>query len=382
MYSLLKNHYVQPANKFRQGHAMVTVNSKLQQEHDTRQQLIDMHKQQIDIKTGGLKGQIKYLDLDSIEYAMRHADKSKNEEWQYAITSLNNSFKLLDPIWGGIYQYSTRGWNMPHHCKSMASQSGYLRLYAIAYEQFNDAKYLFAAQSIIKYIRRFLMSSDGLFYSKQDDRIGKTDPAYYFSLSEEQRQSYGIPTVDTHIYTRENGWAIEALACYTEKTGDKLTLHQAICAARTILKSRKIPMAGYIHESASAIDSKELHLADTLAIARAMLQIYLVTKDDQWLKEVKASVDFINRMFKKPSGGYAKTYLVDINKLTPQQIDENISLCRFSNQLYHVTNHLRFKEMSAHCLQYLMKSEVATARQEEAGILLADEEYNYGINIL
>lgn len=379
MYSLLKTQRIEPINKFRIGHAVVTIKPKHQQEHEIRQQLIDMHKQEIDVKTGGLKGQIKYLDIDSIEYAMRHAKSIEDEEWQYAITSLNNSFKLLDPVWGGIYQYSTIDWDSPHHCKSMANQTGYLRLYAMAYEKFNDAKYLYAAQAIIKYIRRFLMSSDGLFYCKQDDRIGKMNPAFYFSLTEKQRQAYGMPEVDKHIYTRENGWAIEALASFTEKTGDKLSLHQAICTARSILNSRKIPMGGYVHEATNTIESKELHFADTLSMARAMLQLYLVTKDGQWLKEAKASTDFINRMFKKSRGGYAKTYVIDNDKLSTQQIDENISLCRFSNHLYYVTKHLRFKEMSAHCLRYLMKIEVATARQEEAGILLADEEYNYGI---
>ena len=42
--------------------------------------------------------------------------------------------QLLDPVWGGIYQYSTDGvWTRPHSEKIMSMRAENLRIYAQAY---------------------------------------------------------------------------------------------------------------------------------------------------------------------------------------------------------------------------------------------------------
>ena len=47
--------------------------------------------------------------------------------------------KIQDPVWGGAYQYSAGGdWDEPHFEKLISIQAQVMRIYALAYAQFND----------------------------------------------------------------------------------------------------------------------------------------------------------------------------------------------------------------------------------------------------
>ena len=50
---------------------------------------------------------------------------------------------LLDPAWGGVYQYSTGGdFEHPHYEKLTTLQGEYLRVYALAYATTGDERWL------------------------------------------------------------------------------------------------------------------------------------------------------------------------------------------------------------------------------------------------
>ena len=50
--------------------------------------------------------------------------------------TLDASRKLIDPVWGGLYQYSDSGdWDHPHFEKLLQFQAEGIRLYAQAYAQ-------------------------------------------------------------------------------------------------------------------------------------------------------------------------------------------------------------------------------------------------------
>ncbi|MGA3300576.1 MAG: DUF255 domain-containing protein, partial [Candidatus Acidiferrales bacterium] len=69
-----------------------------------------------DSKFGSWGTDQKFLDWDSVEYAMllAHRDQNKQAETM-ARQTLDQQLRLLDPAWGGVYQYSTDGdWNSPH----------------------------------------------------------------------------------------------------------------------------------------------------------------------------------------------------------------------------------------------------------------------------
>jgi uncharacterized protein YyaL (SSP411 family) len=83
--------------------------------------------------------------------------------------TLDNNLLLIDPVWGGVYQYSdTLDWRSPHFEKLMSYQADDLRLYAEAYARWRDPRYLTAANSLYSYIDKFLTAPDGGFYVSQD----------------------------------------------------------------------------------------------------------------------------------------------------------------------------------------------------------------------
>jgi hypothetical protein len=120
--------------------------------------------------------------------------------------TLDRQLKLIDPVWGGVYQYSDSGdWDHPHFEKIMSMQAEDLRVYAQAYAQLGDARYLQAARDIHKFLTTFLRGPDGAFYVSQDaDVVRGEHSGEYFKLGDAARRARGIPRVDTHLYAREN----------------------------------------------------------------------------------------------------------------------------------------------------------------------------------
>ena len=67
--------------------------------------------------------------------------------------TLHNGLQLIDPVWGGVYQYSDQlDWRSPHFEKIMFYQAENLRLYSLAYARWEDPTYLEAMQAIHAYL--------------------------------------------------------------------------------------------------------------------------------------------------------------------------------------------------------------------------------------
>ncbi|MEE8321268.1 MAG: hypothetical protein V3R68_05445 [Gammaproteobacteria bacterium] len=331
-----------------------------------------MHICSFDWVNGGLKTPVKFLDRDSTEYSLTQAADYNRSEERMARMTLEKTFALLDPVWGGAYQYSTQGqWNIPHFRKTMASQSGHLRLYALAYSLWKQDRYIASGLLIKDYLKRFLTSPKGAFYTGQNDCIDGMESTRFFSLDDQQRIKAGMPDIDKRILTRENGWAIEALATFYEFTGNKDALSRARIAADWIYSHRFLAEGGYRHDGT---DNNASYLADTLAMGRAMLQLYRVTTEDKWLRNAINAADYISQVFKQRTGGYINTVCSNHHQRPVLQIDDNISVTRFFNLLSFYSGKEKYRDHARHGLCYLSIPQVATARLEEAGILLIDHE--------
>ena len=96
-----------------------------------------------DAKQGSWGVDQKYLDIDSVELAVDRAAHGDAHAETMAKQTLDAQLQLLDPVWGGVYQYSTDGvWTKPHFEKIMSVQAENLRVYVQAYAQWRDPKYL------------------------------------------------------------------------------------------------------------------------------------------------------------------------------------------------------------------------------------------------
>jgi hypothetical protein len=123
---------------------------------------------------------------------------------------------LIDPVWGGAYQYSTGGdWNEPHFEKIMSVQTEDLRLYALGYAQWRDPAILKAATDIDRFLITFLRSPEGAFYTSQDaDVIDGEHSGEYFKLDDARaagRESHASTSTGTRARTAGRAGAIAML---------------------------------------------------------------------------------------------------------------------------------------------------------------------------
>jgi uncharacterized protein len=340
-----------------------------------RKDLEDRYFGQYDSKRGSWGFDQKFLDWNSTEYAMARARTGDKKSEQMARQSLNAQFKLIDPVWGGVYQYSTGGdWNEPHFEKIMAMQAGNLRVYSLAYAEWRDPAYLKAAQDVERFLRTFLMSPEGAFYTSQNaDLIDGKHSAEFFKLDDAARRKLGIPRVDKHVYSRENGWAIEAVAALYAATGDRQYLDEAVRAGEWIAANRALEGGGFRHD---AKDVAGPYLADTLAMGRAFLALYEVTGERKWLARAESAARFITSNFAEGEAGFvtAKAPTDRAYKPRPER-DENMLLARFCNLLARYAGNEDYRKMAERAMRYLVAPQIARFLPT-GGTLLANLEFS------
>jgi uncharacterized protein YyaL (SSP411 family) len=333
-----------------------------------RQTLVDSYD---NTNRGWGTGQ-KFLDWDTIEYCLAETERSDQTFERMARETLSAQLNLLDPAWGGVYQYSTDGdWQHPHFEKIMQMQAEDLRIYALAYALWHDETYLQAANRIRAYLKNFLTSPEGAFYTSQDaDLIDGKHGGEYFQLGDGDRRKLGVPRIDRHVYARENGWAINALTVLYTVSGDRACLDEAIRAADWIRTNRGLADGGFRHDEA---DSAGPYLGDTLSMARALLGLYAATGDRIWLQRARQAMEFISKNFRSDVG-YITSAHTGALKSEPQ-LDENIGVVRVANLLWHYTGQTEYREVAEHAMRSVAAPVAADHRGYlVAGILLADHE--------
>lgn len=333
------------------------------------------HVKAIDIEIGGLKTSHRYLDPDSVEFSLTSARAGDKQNLKWVRKTLDSNEKLIDPVWGGVYQYSTRrDWDHPHFEKIMPSQMANIRLYAYAYRVFGDERYLKDARAVAAYVNSFLRGDNGGYFTSQDaDIVPGQHSDEYFSLGDKQRRAQGIPAIDKHQYSRENGMAILAMAEMYLTTGEAQYLDVAKAAAQWAIENRSRAGGGFRHGD----DSNEApYLADSLWMARGLLALYSATGERALLAQAREAVDFIRSEFPNPEGaGYFSSTPQHSGVLKPAtRLDDNIALSRLANELFRYTGEAAYKTVSTKALSFAAQREVLSESLSEPGVILAGEE--------
>ncbi len=373
---------------------------------ELKKELIKNHKTSFDPVLGGLKTRQKYLDRDSVEYSLIIV--KNNQEKEMAKKTLDAAIMLIDPVWGGVYQYSTMsGWNYPHFERLASLQGEYMKIYSLAYEIFKDPKYLKAAQDIYQYTKEFLSSPDGVFYVSQDADLKPGEhSSEYFNLDDNSRRKLGVPRVDKHIYSSQNGLLINGLVTLSTAANEKKYLDDAAKASEWIIKHRSInagfsqtlswifrdwtspetiiksiqwilsnkslPERGFRHDEKDAAGP---YLSDTVNMGQAFLSLYSITKDRKWLIYAEQAARFIERNFEAPIAGFATakpSCEVCAVRKPDIQVDENVVLVKFASELFKFVNDDSYREIAEHGMRFLATPEIATRTITESGILIAD----------
>lgn len=326
-----------------------------------------------DARLGGLQQEHKYIDRDTVEYSLLRAAQGDAAAGRMARQTLDGALALIDPAWGGIFQYSTHGdWKHVHFEKIIQSQADAMRLYAQGWARFGDARHKKAVQDIHRYLRAFMRSPHGAFYVSQDaDLVKGQHSEGYFALDDAARRKLGTPAVDKNLYARENGWMIQSLATAYTLTGERAYLDDALAAARWVMAHRALAATGGFRHGEK--DAGGPYLEDTLAMGRAMLALYEATADRVWLTGAVRAAQFIDARFRVPQRpGFATSPYSAKAILKPKTVtDENIATARFGNALARYTGDAKHRAMAEHAMRYIATPAVAQARNTEPGVLQA-----------
>jgi len=343
------------------------------QRHAMRDDLNNAYDQ----KHGGWGAVHHFLNWDSLQLCLDGAVARDAAAEKMARQTLTNGRKLLDPVWGGVYQYSTDGdWDHPHFEKIMPFQAENLRVFAQAYALWHEPVWLESAEGIRRYLKTFLTSPEGAFYTSQDaDLVQGEHSGEYFGLDDAARRKRGIPRVDEHLYARENGLAITGLAELYAVNADPAVLADAVIAAEWTLHHRALPGGGFRHDEN---DKAGPYLADSLAMARAFLLLHVVTADRQWLMHAQEAAGFIERSFKAAAGYNTGATVPGAPFSAKPQVDENIVLARFTNLLHQYTGKGDTRAMAEHAMRFLVSPGTIEGRGfAVGGILIAEQEFTH-----
>jgi hypothetical protein len=205
---------------------------------------------------------------------------------------------MIDPVWGGMYQYSTDGdWAHPHYEKLMTVNAGALENYADAYAQTKDRRWLDAATLLRKYIDVFMTSKEGGFFTTQDADLNAHVPGKpflsghdYYAKPDAERRALGVPRIDTHEYPHENGMVISALCALHRATEDAAALVSAKRAADRIDKTHTSAKSKLVAHDAQRLDDVR-HLSDNAHFALGLLRLWEITKDARFLDRTRSIAD-------------------------------------------------------------------------------------------
>ncbi len=341
-----------------------------------RETLLKTYNESYEEILGGWGDAQKFIDADSMDYAVMRAEAGDEMAAKRAKQTFDAATALIDPVWGGVFQYSEGGsWAKPHFEKIMSFQAQYMRQYSQAYAFWKDPKYLTAARDIERYLTSFLLDPDGAFYVSQDaDLSHDVDGHKYYALDDAGRRKLGMPRIDKNQYARENGWAISGLSAFYNVTNDPKVLAVAERTAKWVTENRALGDGGFRH---GGKDRGGPYLGDTLAMGQAFLDLYAATGDRQWLTAAGKAGDFIGATFKDDAGGFftSKTGEAKIGVFAkPAKLaDDQVQVARFMNMLNRYFGKDVYKDDASHAMRYLTGLS-ADVERPLPGVLLADEE--------
>ena len=265
----------------------------------------------------------KYPWPDPIDYAFvrarLHGESDRGEsdrgesDWQdRALATLAAEEALIDPVDGGMYQYSVRGvWDRPHFEKIAAVQAGAIETYAHAARITGDPRWLGPANAVARYVLGPLQAPDGGFYASQDADLRRADGtsvagADYYGLDADGRRALGSPRIDTHVYADLDGLLIHALVELHRAWGDAESLAAAVRAGERLLATHRDPRGGFTHAPLADAPPGErrFYLADQANPGWAFVALHHVTGDPRWRDAAVEVAEFMLAELVAPGGGF------------------------------------------------------------------------------
>jgi hypothetical protein len=314
----------------------------------------------------------------SIEFELRRAARGDAGALGRALFTLRKQRALIDPVWGGVYQYSAgKDWTSPHYEKLMEYQAANLEAYARAHVASRDPGLLADAQSIARYLDTFLSNADGAFLVSQDADLNAhdrrapfVDGDVYYRLPEARRRELGIPWVDSHVYGHENGLAISALCTLHEASQTPEPLARARRAADLALRTLVGP-DGAVRRGPTG----PRYLADAADLGRAFARLAALTGEASYRTAALQIAAAMDRDLGSPDSGAFWAHTPDpdaagVFARRDRPFAPNVGAARFLAALARTTGDQTHRERGKKALAAVFTPAAIEGRGRQVGELL------------
>ncbi|MFO0607150.1 MAG: DUF255 domain-containing protein [Polyangiales bacterium] len=317
-----------------------------------------------------------------VAFELRRAAHGDADARARAVATLRAQRALYDPVWGGVYQYAEgRSWAVPHYEKLMTWQAQNLEALADAWRVLGDPARRDDARSLAGYVLRFLRDDRGAFLATQDADVNAhgggpfVEGRVFYAADDAGRRRLGLPRVDPHVYARENGLAVAALASLHAADPSPTALAAAQAAAEVMAETHLRADGAVAHQADDAPGSPR-YLADAAALGRgyAVLAETLSPDDPARARHVERATRVAREMlraFGRDDGALAGHTVTDATLAvadTPEE--ENILAARFLAALGRVTGDDAWRERARRVLAVMVRPAHAAARGRFVGDLL------------
>ncbi|MCB9678278.1 MAG: thioredoxin domain-containing protein [Alphaproteobacteria bacterium] len=310
----------------------------------------------------------KWVPWRNVEHAVSTGDPEA--VWR-AQATLDAGRKLVDPVWGGVYQYSTHGdWDHAHFEKLVRFEAEIGRAYALAHQAWGRPEDLASARQILAHLTTWLDDPSGGFHPSQDaDLVPGEHSAGYFALDDAGRRALGIPRVDPNLYAADTGLAVTALVALWRASGDDAVLARAVKGGEWLLSERTHD--GRVFRGPGS----DAYLADAVEAGRGWMALYAATGERHWLDATVRALEPVEAHHRAPDAGYLAG---EPRPDTPPPVrdrDENLELARLANLVGHATGDAKHGDMARHALRFVAAPDtLKSTGWHVGGVLLVDAE--------
>lgn len=235
-------------------------------------ELINKFISRIDYEKGMYHQNHKYLEPYGIAIGIQYYHQFDSLK-KWTDLSIENSYALVDPVWSGAYQYSTKkSWNNQHYEKLLRVQANYITSYAryAMVAENESAKQM--AKNIYQYCENYLKKGAAFYNSQNADVVPGSDSKSYYQSTEKERLEIGVPSVDKHIYTKENMMLGKSMMYLWAATGDNSYLQDAV-KLENYFYDNVMQVSG-VYNREAGVDALILSLDDNLKALDFLMMLY------------------------------------------------------------------------------------------------------------
>lgn len=285
-----------------------------------REQVIGQLERSYNDKVGGW-GNAKVLEYaePSLQFLLRGHLYNDEQSRMRGLKNAHGFAQQVDQVWGGMFYASFKRWGNTVKELRTESQASALQLFAGAYQVSGDKMFRERLELVDRYLQEHMRDPDGLFYASQKDTvlgIVDMDIDSYYALPDRERRAHGLPRTDHSTFTDLNARVLEGYVRAFEATGEARYLNIAVETAHALSDRRQTDSGWFLQlkPDERLAQDKRTHvlrfderpyLRTQAYVGRALLGLYQVSADDQWLSRAsEVAVAMREHLEDKKIGGF------------------------------------------------------------------------------